>query len=279
MKKLKYLLGAVAISATVLATAQIQMPAPSPLATVSQKFGLGEINIEYSRPVANDRKIFGEVVPFDKIWRTGANGSTQITFSDVVTIQGQHIRPGTYAIYTIPHAGAWEIFLYSDLKLGGNVNNYDKKNEVARFKTETTELRDKVESFTINLDNIKPTSANLVFAWENTRASIEITTEIDSRVMKSIDESMESKKPAYFQAATYYYNNDKDLKKALVWAENAVKENPKAYYMILLKAKIEYKLGDKEAGNKSAMQTIEAAKAASNDDYVRMAEELMKANK
>lgn len=280
MTNLKFILGVIAICMVFsTSNAQIQIPAPSPLATVTQKFGLGEIKIEYSRPVANDRKIFGGLVPFDKVWRTGANATTQITFSDDVTIQGKLIKAGTYGIYTIPHANEWEIMLYSDLKLGGNINDYDIKNEVARFKSSIGHLNYKVESFTINLDNVKPTSAILGMAWENTGVGLEITTNIDDRVMKSIDESIKSEKPAYYQAASYYFNNGKDLKTALEWVNKAIAENPSSFWMTLLKAKIEYKLDDKVAGKKSAQQTIEAATKAKSTDYIKLAEDLIEANK
>ncbi|MCZ2355500.1 MAG: DUF2911 domain-containing protein [Bacteroidia bacterium] len=258
---------------------KILAPAPSPLQTVNQKFGLGEITVEYSRPAARGRVVFGEVVPFDKIWRTGANNTTKITFTDDVTLEGIAVKAGTYGIYTIPHKTSWEIMLTSDLELGGNVNDYKIDKEVARIKVITEKTGRKIESFTIEFDNVLPTSAMMTLAWENTSAPIKITTDIDARVMRSIEESMKSPKPEYFRAATYYFENGKDLKKALDWATKATNENPKAYYMMLLKAKIEYALGDKKAGNASAEKVISLAKEAKSDDYVRMATELMAANK
>lgn len=257
----------------------IDIPAPSPLQSSTQAFGLGEITIAYSRPNMRGRTIFGELVPFDKIWRTGANSTTQITFTDNVNIEGQDVKAGTYGIYTIPHKDSWEVMLYSDLKLGGNVAYYDKKNELFRFKVKAIQLPVKIESFTINIGNIMATSCNLQMMWENTYIALKITTKVEDRIMKSIDASMKSDKPAYFQAAKYYYKHGKDLNKALGWIKRAVEENPKAFYMIYVKAQIEYKLGDKEAGLKSAKKTIELAEQVKFDHYVMLGKELIEANK
>lgn len=281
MKRIKYFLSIAIISLIgYQVEAQIEMPAPSPLSKVTQKFGMGEISLEYSRPAANGRKVMGELVPFGKVWRTGANGTTLITFTDEVKIQGQDIKPGTYGLYSIPAEKSWEIMLYSDLKLGGNINSYNKKQEVARFKVETQKTATFVESFTIEVQAVKPTSASLFLMWENTAVELEITTEIDDKVMKNIDKAIKNNPTGYtyFQAATYYYNNDKDIEKASTWIDNAVKDQPNAYYMMLMKAKIEYKAGNKEAGEKASMQTIELAKKAKSSDYIRLAEELIKAN-
>lgn len=258
---------------------KITVPAPSPLQTLTQKFGLGEVTVEYSRPFAKGRTIFGETVPYGKVWRTGANGTTKITFTDDIKIEGKEVKAGTYGLYSIPNKEYWEVMLYSDLTLNGNVAEYKTENEVARFKVKTTKTAVKVESFTIGIDNVAPTEATLSFMWENTAVSLKMTTDIDARVMKSIDESMKSEKPEYFRAAGYYFENGKDLNQALTWVNKATDENPKAFYMFLLKAKIEYALKDKAAGKASAEKTIALAKEAKNDDYVALANKLLAENK
>jgi len=280
-KKISSVLMMVALSlVSVKATAQrLNMPAPSPLETVNQHFGLGEVKIEYSRPGVKDRTIFGDVVPYGKVWRTGANATTKITFTDDVQLEGHDVKAGTYGLYTVPNKDAWDIMLYSDLDLGGNVADYKKENEILRFSVKRIQLPLKIETLTMNLGKVTPTSATLELMWENTYIGIKITTDIDAKVMKNIEESMASDKPAYFQAATYYYDNNKDLKQALTWIDKAVAESPKAFYMMLMKAKIEYKLGDKKAGEASAQKTIELSKEAQNNDYVALAEKLMAANK
>ncbi len=258
---------------------KITVPAPSPLQTLTQKFGLGEVTVEYSRPFAKGRTIFGEIVPYGKVWRTGANGTTKITFTDDIKIEGKEVKAGTYGLYSIPNKEYWEVMLYSDLTLNGNVAEYKTENEVARFKVKTTKTAVKVESFTIGIDNVAPTEATLSFMWENTAVSLKLTTDIDARVMKSIDESIKSEKPEYFRAAGYYFENGKDLNQALTWVNKATDENPKAFYMFLLKAKIEYALKDKAAGKASAEKTILLAKEAKNDDYVALANKLIAENK
>ena len=261
------------------AAQKITVPAPSPLQTVTQKFGLGEVTIEYSRPAVKGRTIFGDVVPYGKIWRTGANATTKITFTDEVKLEGNVVKPGIYGLYTVPNKDSWEIMLYKDLTLNGNVADYKTENEVLRFKVKSMKIPMKMESFMINIGDLSATEAKLTLLWENTVVAIKMTTDIDARVMESIDASMKSDKPEYFRAAGYYFDNGKDLKKALEWATKATEENPKAFYMFNLKARIEYKLGDKAAGKASAEKSIALAKEAKNDDYVALGEKLLSDNK
>lgn len=269
-------LGLISVSAS---AQKIAVPAASPLETKTQKFALGEVAIEYSRPAVKGRVIFGDVVPYGKVWRTGANATTKVTFSDDVTFEGVAVKAGTYGLYTVPNKESWEVMLYSDLTLGGNVADYKTEKEVARVKVKVTKLTEKVESFTIGLTNVLPTTANLTLSWENTAINVKLVASIEDRVMKSIDASINSDKPEYFRAASYYFENGKDLKKALEWVTKATEENPKAFWMTLTKAKIEYALKDKAAGKASAEKTIELAKEAKNDDYVAMATKLIADNK
>jgi hypothetical protein len=258
---------------------KVAAPAPSPLQTITQKFGLGEVSVEYSRPAVKGRTIFGDIVPYGKTWRTGANGATKITFTDDVKLEGQPVKAGTYALYSIPNKDSWEIMLYTDLSLGGNVADYKQENEVLRIQVKTAKSPMKTESFTIAIDNVLPTEATLVLLWENTIVPVKLTTDIDARVMESITASMQSEKPEYFKAASYYFENGKDLKQALAWVDKAVEENPKAFYMFYLKARIEYALKDKTAGKTSAEKSIALAKDAKNDDYVALGTKLIADNK
>jgi hypothetical protein len=169
--------------------------------------------------------------------------------------------------------------LYKDLTLNGNVGDYKTENEVLRFKVKAISIPMKMETLMINIGDISATEAKLTLLWENTVVAIKMTTDIDARVMESIDASMKSEKPEYFRAAGYYFDNGKDLKKALEWATKATEENPTAFYMFNLKARIEYKLGDKAAGKASAEKSIALAKEAKNDDYVALGEKLLAENK
>jgi hypothetical protein len=284
MIKTKKIIGVLAIAAlsfTSLNTQaqQLKVPAPSPLQTVKQNFALGDVTLEYSRPAVKGRVIFGDVVPFGKIWRTGANATTKITFSDDVKLEGMDVKAGTYGLYTIPNKDSWDIMLYKDLTLGGNVADYKQENEVLRFKVKPTALNTKIESLTINLADVTPTSATLEILWENTRVPMKLSADIDAKVMKNIDATVTGDSRPYFQAASYYYDNNKDLKQASAWVDKALEQNPKAFYMMLLKAKIQYKLNDKTGGKASAEKTIVLATEAKNDDYIAMAKKLMADNK
>jgi len=284
MIKTKKLISAMAIAALSLGSLntqaqQLKVPAPSPLQTMKQNFALGDVTFEYSRPGVKGRVIFGDVVPFGKIWRTGANATTKITFSDDVKLEGNDVKAGTYGLYTIPNKDSWDIMLYKDLTLGGDVAEYKQENEVLRFKVKPTTLGNKVESFTMNLADITPTSATIELLWENTSVAMKLTTDIDAKVMKNIETTLGKDNRPYFQAAGYYYDNNKDLKQASAWVDKAIEQNPKAFYMMLLKAKIAYKQGDKATGKTWAEKTIVSATEAKNDDYIAMAKKLMAENK
>jgi hypothetical protein len=254
---------------------QLKVPAPSPTQTLKQNFGLADITIEYSRPSAKGRVVFGDVVPFGKIWRTGANASTKITFGDDVTFQGEAVKAGTYAIYTVPNKDEWEIMLYKDLTLGGNVAGYKTDDEVLRVKVKVTRMTQMVETFTINVNNITPSTATIDFCWEKTCVSVKVATNIDERIMKNIETAVSTDSRPYFQAANYYYENDKDLGKALEWVNKAIEQNPKAFYMVHLKAKILLKQKDYKSAITTAEESRKLAEEAQNDDYVRMNDKLI----
>jgi hypothetical protein len=254
---------------------QLKTPAPSPLQTVEQAFGLSTVKIEYSRPGVKGRVIYGDLVPYGKIWRTGANASTKITFDDDVKIEGKPLAAGTYAIYTLPGADNWDIMFYKDLKLGGGVADYKKENEVLSIKVKPTPLSNKVETFTINFADVTPTSTNVELLWEKTRVAFNVTTEIDEKVMKNIEAALEKDTRPYFQAANYYYENGKDLTTALKWVNSAIEGNPKAYWMYHLKAKIQKKMNDSKGSMEAAQRSMELAREDKNDDYVKLNEKLI----
>ncbi|MES2762125.1 MAG: DUF2911 domain-containing protein [Bacteroidota bacterium] len=264
---------------TVSLNAQLKVPAPSPLQTVKQAFALSDITIEYSRPSAKGRAIYGDVVPFGKVWRTGANGATKITFGEDVKVEGNAVAAGTYALYTTPNKDSWEVMLYKDLTLGGNVADYKKENELVRFVVKPKALNDKVETFTIDVADVTSSSAIVELNWEKTRVSFAVVADIDTKIMKNIESNVVNDSRPYFQAASYYYDNNKDLKQASEWVDKAMASNPKAFWMVLLKAKIQAKQGDKKGAVASAEKVITLATEAKNDDYVVMAKKLIAENK
>ena len=183
INKLTLAIALVAMSIFSAGAQTLKTPSPSPLQTLKQAFALSDITIEYSRPSAKGRVVFGDVVPFGKIWRTGANGATKITFGEDVKVEGTKVAAGTYAVYSIPNKDNWEIMLYKDLKLGGNVADYKKENEVLRMVVKTSAVTEKVETFTINVANITPTTSWIEFTWEKTRVNMNIVADIDSTIM------------------------------------------------------------------------------------------------
>lgn len=252
----------------------IKMPAPSPTQTIKQNFALSSVEVTYSRPAKKDRTIMGDLVPYNKLWRTGANGATRIKFGEDVKLNGQPIAAGEYALYTVPSQTGWEIVLNKGLKNWG-IDGYKKEDDVLRFETEVQELPFAVESFMILFEDIQATTMTMMLAWDKTLVPVMITADIDGKVMAQLDSAMQTAKKPYFQAASYYYETGRELKKALEFADAAIKAQPDAFYIIHLKAKIQARLGDKAGAKATAEQSIASAKKANNADYVALNEKLI----
>ncbi|MFM6925113.1 MAG: DUF2911 domain-containing protein [Ferruginibacter sp.] len=258
-----------------LANAQtLTTPQPSPTQTIKQNFSIGSIELNYSRPGKKGRKIMGDLVPFGKIWRTGANNATTLTFSDDVTIGGTDIKAGKYGLLTIPDATKWTIIITKDVNVSSPAA-YKPENDVVRLQADVVKTPFTVENFTINFANITGNSCNVEMMWENTYVQFPITAPTDVKVMKQIDEVMNKDNKPYFSAASYYYDNGKDLNQALAWVNKAIESNKEAYWMTMLKARIHLKLGDKAAAKAAATTTVDLATKGKNDDYVKMATDLI----
>ncbi len=273
---------------TFVAEAQIQTPQASPPGSVSTTVGLTDVKIDYFRPRVKGRKIFtndaSALVPYGKIWRTGANSGTKITFSTDVKVEGTAVPKGEYLILTWPGADEWTVSLYKDVSLGGNTDGYDASKDAVKFKVKPQKLSDKVETLTFNIGDISDDSktAKVQLAWENTSVKFSISVDYDAQVMKSIETATASANAdpnTLFQAAVYYLENGKDLKKAKEWVTKAADANPNAFWVLHQKAKIEKALGDKTAATASANASLKAAKNANNRDYQVMNEELLKSLK
>ena len=263
-----------------VAEAQIQTPAASPAGSVSSTIGLTEVKIDYFRPRLKGRKIFGEkdvMYPHGTIWRTGANSGTRITFSDDVKVEGINVPKGEYLVFTWPGANEWTVSLYKDLSLGGNTAGYDASKEAAKFKVKTKKLAEKVETFTISIDDIAADnkSGKVTLAWENTAVPFTVAVDFDEKVMKSIEANTKVNPGNYFQAASYYLETGRDLKQALAWMDLALQSNPNAFWMLHQKAKIQKALGDKKGAVETATASMNSAKQANNRDYQTMNQELI----
>lgn len=261
--------------------AQVRTPAASPAGSVSSTIGLTDVKIDYFRPRLRGRKIFGEkdvMYPHGTIWRTGANSGTKISFSDKVKVENIDVPAGEYLIFTWPGDGEWMVSLYKDLSLGGNTQDYDAAQEAAKFKVKTKKLAEKVETFTISIDDIAVDnkSAKVTLAWENTAVPITVTVDYDAKVMKSIADNTKVNPGNYYQAASYYYETGRDLKQALEWMNLALEGNDDAYWMLHQKAKIQKALGDKKGAIETATASMNVAKKAGNRDYQTMNQDLIK---
>jgi len=259
-------------SLTVTAQTRLKMPQASSAQTLVQEFGLGKVTLTYSRPNTKGRKIFGALEPYDKVWRTGANSATVITFTDDVTIEGNKVPAGEYALFTIPNTKEWTIILNKNTKQWG-AYEYKQADDFLRFTVKPAKTAEPVETFTMQFANVKPTTADLHLMWERTDLALHLTTDIDTRIMAGIDEAMKAteKKP-YFAAAQYYFENNKDLNKALEWITEAEKTDPKATYYKYWKARIQLKMGNKAAAIATAQEGASLAKAEKNEEYVRLNE-------
>ena len=236
---------------------------------------MGSIELTYSRPGAKGRVVFGDLVPYGKLWRTGANAATRLVFTNPVEIGGKKLDSGTYVLYTIPAEESWEVIINKGIKNGGT-DGYKESEDVVRFKVPSIKTKTKVESFTMQFSNIKPESCDLELMWEKKAISIPITTSITEKVKAQIEAAMLTDKKPYWQAAQFYFEYDKNLPKALENINKSVEENPKAFYMFLYKAKIEKEMGNNTAALESSKTSLALAKEAKNDDYVRMNEKLQK---
>ena len=260
-------------SAFALVNAQVKAPQPSPGSTVKQNIGLSEVTVEYSRPSAKERKIFGNLVPMNKVWRTGANGSTDITFAADAIFGGKNVPAGKYALYSIPSNNEWEVILYKDTEQWGAPNELKKELIVASAMAKAEKNPAYVETFNIGFQNVKSDQANLVISWENTMVNVPIVMDSKKEVLASINSTLGSKEAKgsdYHQAASYYYESGMDLKKALEYTKKANELAPDTFYMLKLRAEIEAANGMKKEAIATANKSMELSKKASNADYVKM---------
>ena len=261
------------ISALLNANAQIKTPAPSPTQSLKQDFGISSVELVYSRPGIKGRKIFGDLVPWNAVWRTGANSATRIKFNDDVTFGGQPLKAGEYALYTVPKENEWEIIINKGSANWGT--DYKIEDDIFRVTVRPMKLNETVETFTMQFANVKPTSTDLQIMWDKTAVAVPITTDIDKKVMAQIDNLINKDSRPYFQSAMYYMETGKDLNQALQWFNKAIEQNPTGFYIYYQKANTLAKLGRKDEARATAQKSIALAREQKNDDYVRLNEKLL----
>jgi len=265
---------AIALSISTAAHAQIT-PQPSSSQTVTQGFGLGTITLNYSRPNVKNRQIFGYVEPYNKVWRTGANSATVITFSDDVTLEGNKVAAGEYGLFTIPGQDQWTVILSKKAKQWG-AYTYNQADDYLRFNVKPVKLQQPVETFALQFENMYPTTGELHLLWENTSLTIHLACDIDAKVMARIDSAMKTDKKPYYAAVIYYWNNNKDMNQALEWA-NQLEKVPGMPPMVakLWKARVLLKKGDKTQAITTAKEGVKAATDAKSDEYIRLNTEVI----
>ncbi|HTS44433.1 MAG TPA: DUF2911 domain-containing protein [Puia sp.] len=274
MKKLFILLTFASLSYLSNQAQQLKTPAPSPPQYVKQDFGLSSIELSYSRPSVKGRQIFGDLVPYGKVWRTGANAATTITFGDDVKIDGKKIPAGKYGLLTIPGQEEWTIIFSKQLDVT-NPADYKQDQDVLRVTAKAGELPFSVETFIILFNSMTSNTCDMELIWDKTDVTVPIETDIDANIMAQIDNAMNKDNRPYFGAAMYYLDNGKDLNKALEWFNKATEQNPKAFFMFYQKARCEAKLGKKQDAIATAQKGIALAKEANNNDYVALNEKLI----
>jgi hypothetical protein len=257
---------------------RIDVPAASPACTLKQRVGFTDIEITYSRPGAKGRAIFGGLVAYDQVWRAGANAATQITFSTPVKLNGTEIPAGTYGLFAIPGREEWTVIINKAFKQWG-AYKYDPKDDVLRVKVSPVALEHPVETFTIDVNDIRDDSATLDLIWEKTCAPVKITVEVTAKVLAQIDAAMAAagKKP-YAEAAMFYLNHDLDLKKAAGWMDAAITEQPTAFWLFYHKARLLAKTGDKAgaiAAAKASIDLVAKNTGPEKDEYTHLNEALI----
>lgn len=270
MKKLLCLIALIAISSNV--NAQIETPAPSPFSKIEQKVGLTDVTLEYSRPSMKGRTVFGDLVPYDKLWRLGANMNTKITFSDDVTVGSSTLKAGSYAVYATPGQNTWDVVFYTDFNNGGLPQNWDDAKVAAKVTVPVSVLPFEIETFTMSFDNLTNSSAVMGMFWSSVYVGVEIKVPSDAKVSAAIEKTMKGPSAGdYFAAAVYYAEEGKDINQAKTWMDKAISmmETPR-FWHLRQQSLIYAKVGDKKAAIEAAKKSLAGAKEAGNNDYIKM---------
>lgn len=254
-----------------MSTAQINKPSLSPRVKTEQNVGMVHVSLDYGQPNKQNRKIFGGLIPYEKLWRTGANASTKISFDKDVKLGGANVPAGLYSIYSIPGEEEWTVILHKNTELWGSAG-YDQKNDLVRLKVPVTKLNDELETFTIHFENFNTNGGDLIIAWENAKISIPLFVDSDAIILQEIEskinvENGDVKAQTYFEAAQFYHLKGIDLETAMKWYGKAIELRPNAFWYIYYKAELAFLLEDYGVAREYAEKCLEAAKQSSSTDY------------
>jgi Protein of unknown function (DUF2911) len=273
MKKIIIALAIIIANFTI--EAQVKTPQASPKATVFQTVGLTDVEVNYSRPGARGRAVFGNLVPFGKLWRTGANENTTVSFSDDVVIDGKILKKGKYALYTIPKIESWEIIFYATTDNWGTPQEFNEANVALRTTVKEEALPKAVETFTIGINDLDSNFAYLEIYWENSSVALKFEVPTQKTAIANIEKALAGPTSGdYFSAAQFLFQSNGDTAKALTYVNKALDmSTEKPYWYNRLKSLILAKLGDKIGAIDAAKQSLAAAEIAKNQDYVKMNKE------
>ncbi len=271
MKKIVIAAGLLLITLT--AEAQVKTPQASPKSDITQVVGLTDVHIEYSRPSAKGRAVFGDLVPFGKTWRTGANANTIVTFSEDVKIGGKDLPKGSYSLFTVPRADSWDVIFYKDTNNWGLPAEWNENKVALRTSVKPESLNRNVETLTIAVNGIGNDSGNLEISWEKTLVAVKFDVPTQKTAMASIESTLAGPKADdYFASAQYFYQSNGDMNKALTWVNTAIEKTKgeAPFWYLRQKSLIQSKLGDKKGAIETAKLSLAAAEKANNADYVKM---------
>ena len=254
------------------ASSQIETPQPSPFSKVEQKVGLTDVTLEYSRPNMRNRTIFGDLVPYGKVWRMGANNNTKITFSTDVTVEGKTLKAGTYALFAIPNENKWDVVFYSNASNWGAPQELDPSKIAAKVSIETFKIPMNIETFTLGFDDLSNNGATLGISWANLYGGVKFKVPTEKTVTANIERVMNGPSASdYYAAAVYYYEEGKDANQSKIWMDKAISMTPNpAFYQLRQQSLIYAKAGDMKGAIEIAKKSLAASKEAGNADYVKM---------
>ena len=254
MRKLTFLFISMIATAGLMAQ---EMPQPSPAASVMQRVGLTDITVDYSRPGVKGRTIFGDLVPYGELWRTGANAATKVTVSTDVMIGDQTLKAGSYSLFTIPTETEWTIIFNKNTDLWGT-GGYTQREDALRMRLAPEEGA-MTERFGISIENMTDNSADMVIAWDKTRVVIPIKVEVEKQSQANIDKALNDAWRAYRNAAEYYSKKG-DYEKAVAYIDQSLAMNNN-WYSNWIKAEILMAKGDKKDAKKQGKMAIEMGQA------------------
>jgi len=251
---------------------QVKTPQSSPKATVTQIVGLTDVTLDYSRPSSKGRTIFGDLVPFGKLWRTGANANSIVSFSDDVVIDGKTLPKGKYALFTVPRADNWDVIFYKDTDNWGTPESLDEAKVALKTTAKPQVLNNRLETFTLAINNLDNNFAHLEISWEKTLVAVKVEVPTNKTAMASIEKALNGPSAAdYYAAGTYFFQSNGDMKKALEYVDKALSMNAqKPFWHLRQKSLIQAKLGDKKGAIETAQLSLAGAEEAKNADYIKM---------